>query len=109
MTKPLPPDQKKPKGGPRANSGRPKGSATIRTREVADKLMAEEDITPLEVMVRAMRELWNTGAIEGRMAAAEIAQKAAPYVHPRLSSIEANVNVSRHEDMLDQLDPDGSL
>jgi hypothetical protein len=40
---------------------------------------------PLEVMLAAMREHWAQGEWDR---AAAIAKLAAPYVHPRLSSIE---------------------
>jgi hypothetical protein len=144
MTKPLPPGQKKPKGGPRSNAGR-KDSATARkTREAADRINSGELPTALEMQVagnralyaHAMRlsaraeqeaELAATRATEAGLiatpddfldfdSAAEAWEvfidanaKVLRFLHPSLSSIEASVNVSRHEDMLDQLDPDGSL
>jgi hypothetical protein len=40
---------------------------------------------PLEVMLEAMRQYWAQGEWDR---AAAIAKVAAPYVHPRLSSIE---------------------
>jgi hypothetical protein len=42
------------RGGKRPGSGRKKGSATKRTREIADRA-AEEGITPLEFMLNVMR------------------------------------------------------
>lgn len=44
---------------------------------------------PLEVMLEVMREHWTQG--EWNQAAA-IAKLAAPYVHPRLASIEQKVS-----------------
>ena len=44
---------------------------------------------PLEVMLEAMREHWAQGEWDQ---AAAIAKLAAPYVHPRLSSIEQKVS-----------------
>jgi len=41
-------------GGPRAGAGRPKGAVTKRTREVAERALAEGK-TPLEVMLDNMR------------------------------------------------------
>jgi hypothetical protein len=71
-------------GGKRAGAGRKPGSATKKTREIADKAVAQ-GITPLEVMLEAMnffREL-------GDMAqAAGFAKDAAPYIHPKLAAIE---------------------
>ncbi len=43
-----------PRGGARENAGRKAGSATKRTREIADKA-AEEGATPLNVMLDNMR------------------------------------------------------
>lgn len=42
-------------------------------------------MTPLEVLLAAMREAYESG---GPAAAASLAKEAAPYVHPRVSSIE---------------------
>lgn len=51
--------------------------------------MLDGGITPLEVMFRAMKEAYeNSGAI----AAFPYAERIAPYVHPRLSSVEAKVD-----------------
>ncbi|WP_011579570.1 MULTISPECIES: hypothetical protein [Chelativorans] len=70
------------RGGKREGAGRPAGAVTKRTREIADKA-ATDGITPLEFMLQVLR---NDGAdIKDRMWAAE---KAAPYVHAKLSSIE---------------------
>ena len=45
----------------------------------------EEGITPLEVMLRAMRNAWNAGDEQTAVARAK---DAAPYVHPRLAATE---------------------
>lgn len=73
-----------PRGGKRPGAGRPAGAATQRTRAIADQAAAE-DLTPLDVMLRAMRDhasadRWDEAAV--------IAKDAAPYLHPRLSSID---------------------
>lgn len=87
------------RGGARKNAGRKPGSATVRTREIADRAAAS-GITPLEVMLRAMGALVEQadaypvvgGACEERLklliAAAGVAKDAAPYMHPRLQGIE---------------------
>jgi hypothetical protein len=72
------------RGGARAGAGRHKGSLTKRTREIAEKAIAE-GITPLEVMLRAMKE--HVDAKRWDQASA-IAKDAAPYVHPRLAAVE---------------------
>lgn len=74
------------RGGKRPGAGRKPGSANVRTREIADRVAAEGK-TPLEVMLDIMRR-----ALEGEddERALEAAKAAAPYVHPRLSSVEAS-------------------
>jgi hypothetical protein len=73
-----------PRGGKREGSGRKAGGANKKTREIADRALLE-GITPLEVMLKAMRlhadkDEWDE--------AAAFARDAAPYVHPRLASVE---------------------
>lgn len=108
-------------GGRRPGSGRKPGSANIKTREIADKA-AKEGITPLEVMIRAMRahvveadrlheeavtvELVGEGdtrdtvkelrkaSLVAITAAAAVAKDAAVYMHPRLATITANVDAN---------------
>lgn len=105
----------KNKGGARTGAGRKEGSLTRRTREIAE-VAAAKGITPLEVMMSAMMELYKEAAncsrdhhdhgdnskehddghdtmfTENRIKllnmAATIARHAAPYIHPRLSAIE---------------------
>lgn len=89
-------------GGKRAGSGRKKGSVTRITREVAEKLIPQ-GITPLEVMLKTMRALWDkaqpvpvdekTGLpgpidLEAAKEAMVVADRAAPYCHARIASIE---------------------
>ena len=72
------------RGGKRAGAGRKPGSATKRTREIADAAAAE-GVTPLEVMLKAMREHYDA---ERWDEAAAVAKDAAPYMHPKLAAIE---------------------
>ena len=51
-----------PRGGYRPGAGRKKGAAEIRTRRIANEL-AREGLTPLEVMIQAMRELWQQAQV----------------------------------------------
>lgn len=67
-------------GGARQGSGRKKGSANAKTREIADKA-AREGLTPLEYMLRVLRD--EQQPAERRDWAAE---KAAPYIHPKLQT-----------------------
>src|SRR6516165_4428113 len=82
------------RGGRRQGSGRPVGSKNQRTVEIA-RAAAEAGITPIEVMLGAMRELWAVGTPEAKREAAEIAKDAAPYIHPRLASIDQAIREDR--------------
>lgn len=98
------------RGGSRKGAGRKPGSATKKTREIADKAAAD-GVTPLEVMLSNMRfaheeaagilgKLLDSGAetpegfdslkelLRYRSMAQEAAKDAAPYMHPRLAAIE---------------------
>jgi hypothetical protein len=71
-------------GGARPNSGRPAGSATARTREIANELAAKEE-TPLHYMIKALKHYAAQNDWEKVI---EAARAAAPYLHPRLQSME---------------------
>lgn len=79
-------------GGSRSGAGRKRGAASKKTREVADKAIAK-GITPLEVMLSAMRQAYQANNLKD---AAGYAKDAAPYIHPRLSSVamQANATIS---------------
>jgi hypothetical protein len=72
------------RGGKRDGAGRKPGSTTTRTREIADRAAAE-GVTPLEVMLEAMRTHYEAKRFDD---AAAVAKDAAPYMHPRLAAIE---------------------
>jgi len=82
------------RGGRRRGAGRPAGSKNRRSAEIA-RSVAEEGITPIEVMLGAMRDLWAEGTPESKREAAEIAKDAAPYIHPRLASIDQTIREDR--------------
>jgi hypothetical protein len=98
-----------PRGGKRDGAGRKAGSASTKTRDIADKA-ASEGITPLEFMLEIMRsDTVPEGAEPAQVIALkamrfEAAKAAAPYIHPKLSSIEMNANVTNHEGALDELE-----
>lgn len=73
-----------PTGKPR---GRPKGSASKRTAEIANAAAAQ-GITPLEYMLNILRD--ESADAELRRWAAE---KAAPYVHARLAAVDHSGSV----------------
>jgi hypothetical protein len=70
------------RGGKREGAGRPQGAVTSRTREAAEKA-ASEGLTPLDYMLTVLRN--DQADKADRMWAAE---KAAPYVHAKLASVE---------------------
>jgi hypothetical protein len=74
-------------GGSRSGAGRKAGSLTKRTREIAEKAV-EGGVTPLEYMLSLLRDENNEQAVRF-----EAAKHAAPFVHPKLSSVEAKVDV----------------
>ena len=69
------------RGGSRPGAGRPRGAATKRTREIADRAVAD-GVLPLEYMLGVMRD---PAAEPSRRD--EMAKTAAPYLHPRLSAV----------------------
>jgi len=89
-------------GGKRTGAGRKPGGANVRTREIADKA-AKAGITPLEIMLEAMRTSYEAGELAE---AAKHAAVAAPYVHARLTDNKNTTRVIRSiEDLTsDELD-----
>jgi|SRR6516164_233636 hypothetical protein len=97
-----------PNGGARRGAGR-KPSAVkheaerkvrIRTREMLDQAAAE-GVMPITVMLESMRFLYGEAHQDGAinrdtlMAACAVAAQAAPYVHRRLSALQAKIgNIS---------------
>jgi hypothetical protein len=57
------------RGGRRPGAGRPIGSKNQRSAEIA-RAAAESGITPIEVMLGTMRELWAKGTPEAKREAA---------------------------------------
>lgn len=81
-------DPKSNRGGQRTGAGRKPGAinrATAAAREMAEAT----GVTPLEFMLQIMRD---TEA--PRAERLDMAKAAAPYVHARLSSVEAKVEVT---------------
>lgn len=80
------------RGGKREGAGRKAGKVAKKT--TLRKLVVERAVealggkTPLDVMLEAMKHEYERG---GAVAAVEHAKAAAPYVHPRLANIDANV------------------
>jgi hypothetical protein len=81
----------KPVGGARRGAGRPKGSASKKTIEIANRA-AKEGITPLEVMVNIMREAYAGKDYEKAL---DAATKCAPYLHSKLSSVDFKATIKK--------------
>ncbi len=97
-------------GGKQENAGRPKGAVSKRSQEITSKAI-EGGITPIEVMVKSMRQYdalaekefakikdreldeansTSFAAATGlRQKAVEFAKDAAAYIHPKLNAISA--------------------
>jgi hypothetical protein len=75
-------------GGRRTGAGRPRGK---RNKKTAEQMKAVEasGMTPLDYLLSVIRDDAHT--INERM---DAAKAAAPYVHPKLSNISANVDAT---------------
>jgi hypothetical protein len=83
-----------PRGGRRRGAGRKKGAITKRSRAVADDIV-ESGRTPLSYMLRIMEDV-----TADPIRRDEMARAAAPFVHPKLSSITtSNVNFKGGDDI----------
>lgn len=71
-------------GGKRAGAGRKPSSLGRKSQAIA-AIAAATGLTPLEVMIKAMRLHVDAGRWDN---ASAIAKDAAPYMHPKLASIE---------------------
>lgn len=110
-------DKRGTNGGARQGAGRKKGAATEKTRKIADKLAEDGGVTPLEYMLEVLRE--TPDKLRAELKAGKIerdefllrlkmltdrrdwaAEKAAPYIHPRLASIDATVKKDEHAEWL---------
>lgn len=62
-----------------------------------------EGITPLEVMLNAMRGAWEAGKTAE---AHEFAKDAAPYIHPRLAAVDhsGSMSITTQEQAMDEIE-----
>lgn len=84
-------------GGKRPGAGRKRGSVSKKTTEVAQRA-AQEGVTPLEVMLKAMTVHYKAKRYD---LAAAVAKDAAPYVHPRLSAVTVKVSDEELDRVID--------
>lgn len=75
-----------PRGGARPGAGRKKGSQSSKTkaRLALVERLNNEGLSPLDVMLAAMKEAVDRRDMES---AAGFAKDAAPYLHPRLQAV----------------------
>lgn len=107
----------KGRGGPRPGAGRPKGRGAIRVSAGEAIKLAAEGETPLAYMLRVMRE--GDEDIDKLLKAKKIdeaesmrmkadrqrrrdwaAQASAPYVHPKLASVDMKVETENKNDSM---------
>lgn len=106
------------RGGARPGAGRKTGALTKKTRKVAEEISAKGD-TPLEtlnelrvwsmgIFRKALAEQDHVKAADAAEFAADIAHKQAPFVHPKLSAIEAKLDaeVSAKPSIIEFVAPD---
>jgi hypothetical protein len=72
-------------GGKRKGAGRKTGSLTKNTQQITSEALAK-GITPIEVLLDLMVKAHKRGDEDQ---AGKWADKAAPYCHPRLSSVDS--------------------
>lgn len=77
-----------PQPGKQVANGRERNPTAARTRAIINKLAVSEEMTPLEVMLAIMRVYFAKRDYANALYAAE---KAAPYIHPKLAQIEARL------------------
>lgn len=70
------------RGGKRSGAGRPKGSRNVKTLEQVEAIVSE-GITPLDYMLQILRD-----ETQEQSARLDAANKAAPYVHAKLASVD---------------------
>lgn len=85
-----------PRGGYQPGGGRPKGATNIKNRELITAYLKDGDTLPLEIFMSCMRSAWRAAEkapdmhakTEAIRIATFYAEKAAPFMHPKLQNIE---------------------
>jgi hypothetical protein len=87
------------RGGARQGAGRKPLHLVVRSKETAQKAFDRNDKMPLEIMLDMIngRTPYDKDMIA-------LCQAAAPYLHPRLSAVEAKIDVGTSEMSDDDLD-----
>jgi hypothetical protein len=83
-------------GGAREGAGRKKGGRNRRRAKGADDLLIDAGVTPLAVMLEAMRASYESYQSSKEKAdlhqAALYAKDAAPYCHPKLANVSVDLS-----------------
>jgi len=79
-------------GGKRLGAGRPRGITAGTKQERLEKMLGKGTKTPLQYMLNILND--KKTSPEKKMWAAE---KAAPFVHPRLASIDQKLQGDKNE------------
>jgi hypothetical protein len=73
--------------------------AIKRRREIIDRAILGDETSPLEMMLETARALWNSATsgatldVDQAMQACAMAEKCAPYLHPRLTAAAVRAEV----------------
>lgn len=88
-----------PRGGHRFGAGRPKGSKQVRSSaHLIREAKASGKLMPLDYMLDVMND--QQLGLKERLSAA---MAAAPYVHPRLASVQVNGEINDKSHMSEEL------
>lgn len=85
-------------GGAQPGAGRPKGAVNKRSQEIIAEAL-KEGITPLQYMLEILRDTTQDPTRRD-----EMAKSAAPFIHPKLSSVDATVEMKNQEKALKELE-----
>ena len=85
--------RKKPADVPRLKRGRKPGSSNVAAR-IRTRTLTQADVKPLQVLMETMADRWNASKVATKnterrklqMEACQVAERVAPYLHPKLQA-----------------------
>jgi hypothetical protein len=91
------------RGGKRTGAGRKKGQVSQETqlrKQIAEQAL-KEGLTPLDYMLKILRD-----ETQDQSARFQAAKEAAPYLHPRLASVDhsGELNITKHDDAMNEIE-----